>query len=101
MANGIRLLLAVLLFCLGGYLVWDLFAAGFSLVVVVFSLLCFILAHYIKPKPNDRGDSSLVWDVSDFIVDIPFRAISLFIRCIGKPLKGDIDCLDLWGHGCD
>lgn len=95
MINEIRLLLAVLFFCLGGYLVWDLFAAGFSLVVLVFSLLCFILAHYIKPKPNDNGDSSLVWDVLDFIVDIPFRAISLFIRGIGKPLKGDIDGLDL------
>lgn len=95
MINEIRLLLAILLFCLGGYLVWDLFTAGFSFVVVVFSLLCFILAHYIKPKPNDRGDSSLVWDVLDFIVDIPFRTISLFIRGIGKPLKGDIDGLDL------
>lgn len=95
MTNEIRLLLAVLLFCLGGYLVWDLIATGFSLVVLVFSLLCFILAHYIKPKPNGNGDSSLVWDVLDFIVDIPFRAISLFIRGIGKPLKGDIDGLDL------
>ena len=58
MLDEIRLLLAVLLFCLGIYLVWDLFATGFDLIVLVSSLLCFVVAHYIKPKSNDGGDAS-------------------------------------------
>lgn len=95
MLDEIRLFLAVLLFCLGIYLVWDLFAAGFELIVLASSLLCFVAAHYIKPKSNDRDDSTVVWDVLDFIVDIPFRAISIFLRAISKPFKGDTDGFDL------
>lgn len=95
MINEIRLLLAVLLFCLGVYLIWDLFAAGFDFIVLVSSLLCFIVAHYIKPKSSDRDDSSVVWDIVDFIVDIPFKTISIFLRAISKPFKGDIDGFDL------
>ena len=95
MIDGIRLLLAVLLFCLGIYLVWDLFAAGFDLIVLASSLLCFVVAHYIKPKSSDRDDASAVWDILDFIVDIPFKAISIFLRAISKPFKGDIDGFDL------
>jgi hypothetical protein len=95
MIDGIRLLLAVLLFCLGIYLVWDLFAAGFDVIVLASSLLCFVVAHYIKPKSSDRDDASAVWDILDFIVDVPFRAISLFLRATSKPFKGDIDGFDL------
>ena len=95
MLDEIRLFVAVLLFCLGLYLVWDLFATGFDVIVLGSSLLCFVAAHYIKPKPNDRDDSSVVWDILDFIVDIPFRAISIFLRAISKPFKGDVDGLDL------
>lgn len=95
MIDEIRLFLAVLLFCLGGYLVWDLFAAGFDVIVLVSMLFCFILARYIKPKPGDRNESSAVWDVLDFIVDIPFKAISIFLRAVSKPFKGDADGFDL------
>ncbi|WP_062060951.1 hypothetical protein [Cellvibrio sp. OA-2007] len=95
MINELRLFLAVLLFCLGIYLVWDLCSAGFDLIILVSSLLCFVVAHYIKPKPDDRDDSSVVLDVLDFIVDIPFRAISIFLRAISKPFKGDAGGFDL------
>lgn len=94
MLDEIRLFVAVLLFCLGVYLVWDLFAAGFDLIVLASSLLCFVVAHYIKPKSDDREDSSVVWDILDFIVDIPFKTISIFLRAITKPSKGDADGFD-------
>lgn len=94
MLDEIRLFVAVLLFCLGIYLVWDLFATGFELIVLASSLLCFVVAHYIKPKSDDREDSSVVWDILDFIVDIPFKTISIFLRAITKPSKGDADGFD-------
>lgn len=95
MIDELRLFLAVLLLCLGVYLAWDLFAAGFDFIVLVSVLFCFIVAHYIKPKSSDRNDSSVLWDVLDFIVDIPFKTISIFLRAVSKPFKGDVDGFDL------
>ena len=95
MINELRFFLAVMLFCLGIYLVWDLFVAGFDFIVLLSSLFCFVAAHYIKPKSDDGDDSSVVFDILDFIVDIPFRAISIFLRAISKPFKGDADGFDL------
>ncbi len=95
MIDEVRLLLAVLLFCLGVYLVWDLFVAGFDFIVLLSVLFCFIAAHYIKPKSSDRDESSVVWDILDFIVDIPFKTISIFLRTLSRPFKGDVDGLDL------
>jgi hypothetical protein len=95
MINELRLLLAVLLFCLGIYLIWDLFVAGFDFIVLVSSIICFIAAHYVKPKSDDRDEPSAVWDLVDLIVDIPFRTISIFLRAISKPFKGDVDGIDL------
>ena len=95
MINELRLLLAVLLFCLGIYLIWDLFATGFDFIVLVSSIFCFIAAHYVKPKSNDSDEPSAAWDLIDLVIDIPFRAISIFLRAISKPFKGDVDGVDL------
>jgi hypothetical protein len=94
MMDGIRLALALLLFCVGAYLVWDLFSTGFNVVVLAASLACFILAHYIKPNTKDSHDTSLV-DVLDLIIDIPFRTISVLLRAVGRPFKNDISDVDL------
>ena len=95
MIDEIRLILAVLLFCVGAYLVWDLFATGFDVFVLLSAIACFIFAHYVKPNTRDSGDSSSLWDILDFVVDIPFKVISLFLRGISKPFKGDTDIIDL------
>lgn len=95
MIDEIRLILAVLIFCVGAYLVWDLFATGFDVVVLFSAIACFIFAHYAKPNTRNGSDASSLWDVVDFIVDIPFKVVSVFLRGISKPFKGDTDIIDL------
>jgi hypothetical protein len=95
MMDEMRFLLALLLFCLGVYLIWDLFANGFSWAVLLASIICFIATHYVKPTSNRNDDSSSVLDVIEIIFDLPYQAIALLIRGIGKVLKGGADLTDL------
>jgi len=95
MIDEIRLKLAVLLFCVGAYLVWDLFATGFDVVVLLTAIACFIFAHYVKPNTRDGSDSSSLWDVLDFVIDISFKVMSVFLRGISRSFKGDADIIDL------
>lgn len=94
MADAIRLFIAFALFCLGIYLVFDLFVSGFSFVVLIASVVCFVLAHYIKPEDSRADDWSSVFDFMDLMIDIPFRAIAGALRLLSKPFKGDIDGID-------
>lgn len=94
MIGAIRLFIAVTLFCLGLYLTVDLFISGFSLFVLIAAIVCFVLAHYVKPKGKSVDDLASTFDFIDFIVDIPFRAIAGFLRVISKPFKGEIDGID-------
>ncbi|WP_019340186.1 hypothetical protein [Stutzerimonas stutzeri] len=91
MIGAIRLFIAVALFCLGLYLTVDLFISGFSLFVLIAAIVCFVLAHYVKPKGRSVDDLASAFD---FIIDIPFRAIAGFLRVISKPFKGEIDGID-------
>lgn len=95
MLDEIRLFIAALLFCLGVYLVWDLFTNGFNVVVLVAVFLSFAGAHYIKPNNKNKDDPSAWWDILDFLIDIPFKTAALLLRAVGRPFRGDIDGFDL------
>lgn len=94
MIDSIRYLIAVFLLCLGLYLLIDLFISGFDVVVLMCSVGSFVLAHYVKPE-NDSSEGSSFFDYLDIVIDFPFRLISLFLRTLSKPLKGDVDGIDL------
>lgn len=96
--SELRLLLATLLFCLGIYLLFDLFIAGFDVLILLAALACFIAAHYIKPNTKDEADVATWWEWLDIFIDIPFRLIAALIRGLSRPFrgeKGDIDFIDL------
>lgn len=95
MTDSIRYLIAVFLLCLGIYLLVDLFISGFDFVVLIGAIGSFVLAHYAKPKNESREDASSFIDYLDIVIDFPFRLISLFLRALSKPLKGDVDGIDL------
>lgn len=95
MIDSIRYLIAVFLLCLGIYLLIDLFCSDFDFVVLIGAIGSFVLAHYVKPKNDSSEDSSSFFDYLDIVIDFPFRLISLFLRTLSKPLKGDIDGIDL------
>lgn len=93
MGDWIRLLLAVFFFVLGIYFVADLFLSGFSWLLLIAAIGCFLLAHYIKPQ-NDHEDYSTAFDIIDLLIDIPFRTIALTVRGAGRLFK-DGDGIDL------
>ena len=88
--NEFRVFVAVTLFCISSYLVYDLFANGFNWVVLVICILGYILVHYIWPKHRD--DESAWYDFLEILVDFPFRAMAALLRTVGKISKsGDGD----------
>ncbi|MFC3151305.1 hypothetical protein ACFOEK_09735 [Litoribrevibacter euphylliae] len=93
--DEIRLLIALACFMVGVYLIYDLFASGFNVAVLIAGVGLLIAAHYIKPNRSDEEDGSLLWDILDFFIDIPFKTISLLLRGLGRASKGDADGFDL------
>lgn len=95
MIDAARLFAAVALFCIGFYLVFDLFANGFDFLVLASAIGCFVLAHYLKPKRDRSDDSITVFDCIEFVIEIPFRILAGALRTVCKPFKGDIDGFDI------
>lgn len=93
--DELRLFIALVCFTFGIYLMYDLFASGFNFVVLAAGIGLLIAAHYIKPNRVDYDDGTIIWDVLDFLIDIPFKTISLLLRGLGRASKGDVDGFDL------
>lgn len=91
--NEIRMILSVITFLLGCYLIFDLFNAGFNFFILSGAILSFILAHYLWPKNMKKGDDEGHWvlDLIEFIVDIPFRSVAYILRSIGRKSGSDLD----------
>lgn len=87
MLDALRRSGALTLFCLGAYLVFDLFVSGFNLVVLLTAVGCFVLTHYLNPGPNHQDEGVHIWDILDIIIELPFRSIALALRLVGKTLK--------------
>ena len=95
MLDIIRLAVALILFCVGVYLTYDLFASGFSFLVLVTAIGCFVLAHYVKPKGRSADDWAAALDLIGYTIDVPFRLIAWLLRGLYRPFRGDIDGYDL------
>lgn len=77
-----RVFAATGVFCLSSYLVYDLFAQGFSWPSLIFCAAGYLAVHYIWPKKRtDYGDW---YDVLEELIDLPYRAMATAIRGIGK-----------------
>jgi hypothetical protein len=82
----LRAVFATTLFCISSYLIYDLFANGFSWPVLIFCISGYIIVHYIWPK-NNNIESDL-FDIVELVIDIPYRTIALILRSIGKVFRG-------------
>ncbi|NVJ59624.1 MAG: hypothetical protein HWE27_04495 [Gammaproteobacteria bacterium] len=93
----VRMILAILAFLFGVFLILDLIINGFDFLVLVASLLSLICTHYIKPKDLKGQYDYLdpVVEILDVVLDIPFKIISIFFRGIGRSGKDDVVDLDL------
>lgn len=95
LVDYIQLILACIFFVLGCYLTYDLITNGFDWSVLMGIIMCFTLAHYIRPYfRKDNKPDTLDWiDVIDIIVDFPFRLVVYSIRALGR--AKDVDSIDL------
>lgn len=87
----IRVVAAAVVFCISSYLVYDLFANGFSWAVLLFCVGGYVLAHYMWPKTTD--ENSAWYDALELVIDLPYRAIAFALRSIGRVFRssdGDI-----------
>ncbi len=87
--DDLRAVIGIFIFSICCYLTYDLFINGFSLWVLIAVVLGFLFVHLIWPK-NASGDSSW-YDVLEWIVDLPYQALALFFRGIGRVVKGGSD----------
>lgn len=81
----LRVILATSLFCISTYLIYDLFAYGFSWTVLFFCIAGYLLVHFTWPK--DYGIDSDWLEILEFVVDLPYRVIALALRSIGKAIR--------------
>ncbi|TQV75219.1 hypothetical protein FLL45_09795 [Aliikangiella marina] len=87
--DTLRALLAMGVFCLSCYLVFDLFSSGFSWMILVAAIAGFLLVHFIWPE-NKHHDAW--YDAFELIFDLPYQLTSRFLRAIFKGGKdSDID----------
>jgi len=80
--NDFRAALAVFVYCISLYLIYDLWANGFSIYIVLACLLGFVTAHYLWPK--ERSGESAWYEALELIIDLPFRTIAFSIRGLGR-----------------
>jgi hypothetical protein len=66
---------------------------SFNWLLLISSSIGFICSHDLWP-PKHEGESSW-YDIFEVVIELPFRAISLFIRGLGKVLKNADSGLDL------
>jgi hypothetical protein len=66
---------------------------SFDWLLLLFSILGFVCSHYLWPPKHDAESA---WhDIFEVVIELPFRAISLFIRKLGKVFKNADSGLDL------
>ena len=85
--NNFRVFLSVTVFIISVYLILDMFLWGFNWVLLACSLIGFIGAHYLWPAKHDK--ESTWYDLLEVIVELPFRAIALLLRGLGRAFKDD------------
>ena len=90
--DDLRALIAVVIFSICTYLVYDLFANGFSWSILIACIVGFWSVHYIWPR--NQNDSGSWYDILEIVIDFPYRSIANSLRAIGKLFRrsdGDID----------
>jgi hypothetical protein len=91
--NNFRVLLSITLFITSFYLVYDLIFLGFDWFLLLCAIGGFVGTHYLWPAKHD--EASHWYDSLEYIIELPFRTIALFIRSIGAIFKNADSGIDL------
>ena len=85
--------LSIVVFTLSSYFVFDIVMLGFDWLLFLCSIVGFISVHYLWPAKHD--DESAWYDLLEYVIDFPFRLITLFIRSLGDIFRNADSGLDL------
>lgn len=83
--NNLRVFLSLSIFVLSTYLVIDLLINSFDGLLLLFSLIGFVCVHYLWPAKHD--DDTEWYDILEIVIELPYRAIAVFIRGLGSLFK--------------
>lgn len=85
-----RAVLAIFIFFISIYFIYDLFASGFNIYLLISALVGFVLVHILWPRKC--GNDSSWYDSLEIVFDLPYRAMAMCVRGFsGKGDKSDID----------
>jgi len=91
--SNFRVFLSISIFIISTYFIIDLILYSFDWLLLLCSVIGFVCAHYLWPPKHD--DESVWYDVLEVVIELPFRAIALFLRGLGKIFKNADPGLDL------
>lgn len=91
--NNFRVFLSISIFIVSSYLIIDLVIYSFSWLLLFCSILGFFSVHYLWPPKHDN--ESVWYDILELVIELPFRAMALFVRGLGKFFKSADSGLDL------
>ena len=91
--NNFRVFLSVSLFVMSSYFVYDLIFYGFSWLLFFSSVVGYIFVHYLWPLKHDH--ESHWYDLLEYVIDFPFRVLTITIRYIGSMFKNADSSFDL------
>ena len=88
--NDLIAVIAICIFFVSSYLVYDLFTNGFNVHVLLGAMLGFTLVHFMWPKSR-KGENSW-YEAVEFIFELPYKAIAFLLRsAFSKSGKSDLD----------
>lgn len=87
--GGIRTLLAVFMFSISCFLLYDLFANGFSFKVLFGVVVFYAAAYLLLPDANSKQRSLDILEMMELVVKLPFRIIVGAVRGIKSGDSGD------------
>lgn len=86
----LRYLLAILLFVAGIFFLIRCMLEDFNFIFLILSLLCFLLAYWIKPERIDHRRKRDGWDMLD-LIDFPVELVFYLITLPFRLLRGIFD----------
>ncbi len=88
----LRYLLSILLFITGIFCLINFLVDDFNFIFLAISLVCFLLAYWVKPKRENRRHRDNGWNWLD-LIDFPVEIIYWIITLPFRLLRGLFDFL--------
>jgi hypothetical protein len=86
----LRYLLTILLFISGAFCLIRFLVDDFNFIFLAVSLVCFLLAYWVKPKRENHDRRNDTWDWLD-VIDITVEVVYWIVTLPFRLLRGIFD----------